>query len=568
MKRSDRMKVFIAHSSRDHDFVLPLAERLNKDLKGADIWIDDWELQVGDSIVYKINEGLETSSFLIIVFSEHSLRSDWVSRELNSTLMRQLTIKDIKILPIHLEIKPAALPPLFSDMFAAKFSRQSMDRTQYEKLIEPIRKKVKSDELAKYQDRYFENIVHVDLVLDKSEPTRHEVEFILRLIQEKHYGNYFFKKITAVFWFYILKRAGYFAPDKAPGPQPADREGSFIIPDWNVLRYLERVSQQVSKPGNEKYIDELLDIIKDVSMYKDAEGNHIDNYRIWWYFIKILLNLPNDKITQEIINLIPVWLDAKYTIASQGVDIARKLLPKFLFSSATPEDIHKAEIIINHMTAFKMVPLSEERAKLLDGKEEKATFAIDAHWLKEAFKKYALIIGEKCTRRVVDDLVNKLSKLLRRKEDGTYTSLHDESKYLREDPLEILIFILQKILLAKAKNDVNTTRRILMDFLHDDFLIFPKIAIYVISQDVDNYKDVFWEVLDTSIGDIIMEETLYFGDELKHLLKNLKGLSDEQKKKLYEKIEQVAGRHIFREDSERNRALYKQQIYQALSHEL
>ena len=77
------MKVFISHSSKDHDFVMLLAEKLRKDL--IDIWVDEWELQVGDSIVQKIDEGIKKSSFLIIVFSKYSIKSNWVLRELSST---------------------------------------------------------------------------------------------------------------------------------------------------------------------------------------------------------------------------------------------------------------------------------------------------------------------------------------------------------------------------------------------------------------------------------------------------------------------------------------------------
>lgn len=74
------MKVFISHTSDDHEFVLALAEKLKND--GMDVWIDDWELNVGDSIVKRISEGLQKSSFLIVVFSKYSIKSEWVLREL------------------------------------------------------------------------------------------------------------------------------------------------------------------------------------------------------------------------------------------------------------------------------------------------------------------------------------------------------------------------------------------------------------------------------------------------------------------------------------------------------
>jgi len=93
------------------------------------------------------------------------------------------------------------------------------------------------------------------------------------------------------------------------------------------------------------------------------------------------------------------------------------------------------------------------------------------------------------------------------------------------------------------------------------------MAIYVIGQSIDKYSGLFWEVLDTDIGTLIMEKTLYFGDELKYVLKNLKNLTDKQKETLNKKIEDAVKRQDFKEDPEKYTARYKQEIYEALSHD-
>jgi hypothetical protein len=49
-----------------------------------------------------------------------------------------------------------------------------------------------------------------------------------------------------------------------------------------------------------------LDIIKEVSLSPK------DNYRTWYAFIKLLSYLPNEAVTEEVLNFIPVWLDGKY----------------------------------------------------------------------------------------------------------------------------------------------------------------------------------------------------------------------------------------------------------------
>ncbi|MGQ9571443.1 MAG: hypothetical protein ACUVUQ_11525, partial [Thermodesulfovibrionales bacterium] len=87
-------------------------------------------------------------------------------------------------------------------------------------------------------------------------------------------------------------------------------------------------------------------------------------------------------------------------------------------------------------------------------KKEEAGLVIDSHWLKEACDKYTEIIGEKCSKKVIEDLSNKIKSLLEREEGGTYRSFYDEPEYSITDPLDMLTFILKKILLAKAKNDI------------------------------------------------------------------------------------------------------------------
>jgi len=49
--------VFISHSAKDRPVVRQLAERLKQD--GLRVWFDEWEIQPGDMIGLKIEQGLE-----------------------------------------------------------------------------------------------------------------------------------------------------------------------------------------------------------------------------------------------------------------------------------------------------------------------------------------------------------------------------------------------------------------------------------------------------------------------------------------------------------------------------
>ncbi|MCI5151268.1 MAG: toll/interleukin-1 receptor domain-containing protein [Candidatus Electrothrix sp. MAN1_4] len=103
MKTHDRegmmANVFISHRKAD----VTLAEQLAQEVQtaGHDVWFDDWEINVGDSIVEKINEGLEGAEYLLLCYSA-SGTSDWVNREWMSTLARQLSGQPVKVLPVRL----------------------------------------------------------------------------------------------------------------------------------------------------------------------------------------------------------------------------------------------------------------------------------------------------------------------------------------------------------------------------------------------------------------------------------------------------------------------------------
>ena len=111
--------LFISYSSEDRNF----AERLATDLRnlGIGIWLDKWEIKVGDSIIEKIEKGIKDNDFLGIVLSPSSVKSKWARKELSAALMKELKSKSVVILPIFL--RDCDIPPLISDKRYADFRK-------------------------------------------------------------------------------------------------------------------------------------------------------------------------------------------------------------------------------------------------------------------------------------------------------------------------------------------------------------------------------------------------------------------------------------------------------------
>lgn len=115
--------MFISYSSKDKEFVERLAKSLNE--KGVKVWWDKWEIKVGDSIIQKVSDGINQSAYLAAVLSPHSVKSDWVQRELGSALMIQLSAeRGIRVLPLL--ISDCEIPILIREIKWADF------RTDYE----------------------------------------------------------------------------------------------------------------------------------------------------------------------------------------------------------------------------------------------------------------------------------------------------------------------------------------------------------------------------------------------------------------------------------------------------
>ena len=83
--------VFICHASEDKlTIIKPLLAALDKE--GITYWYDEAEINWGESIPNKVNEGLRISRYVLVVLSSFFLSKNWPQRELNSALNTESSI--------------------------------------------------------------------------------------------------------------------------------------------------------------------------------------------------------------------------------------------------------------------------------------------------------------------------------------------------------------------------------------------------------------------------------------------------------------------------------------------
>ena len=110
-RRTAKPDIFISHSSRDKAAALRLATTLN--FCTLDVWLDDWELEVGQSLTDEIAKAMEDSRFIAILITENYNTTVWTKTEYKKALAREQ--KEGRNVMLPLIVGEAQIPDFIED---------------------------------------------------------------------------------------------------------------------------------------------------------------------------------------------------------------------------------------------------------------------------------------------------------------------------------------------------------------------------------------------------------------------------------------------------------------------
>ena len=123
--------VFLSHNSKDKPWVRRLAERLSED--GVLVWLDEAEINIGDSLIEKIAAGIQDMKFVAAVISNNSINSSWVQKEINLAMTKEVAGRQVTVLPLLIE--KCTLPASLTDKLYADFTNSNNYEAEYSKLL-------------------------------------------------------------------------------------------------------------------------------------------------------------------------------------------------------------------------------------------------------------------------------------------------------------------------------------------------------------------------------------------------------------------------------------------------
>ena len=121
--------VFISHNSQDKPIVKDLANRLEAD--GLKVWLDEWEILAGDSILSKVEHGLSKSRHVVYMMSDNSINSNWVTLERLTPMFNDPLNNSRRLLPVLLE--DTIIPDMIKQFYYIDWRKG--EEHEYKKLL-------------------------------------------------------------------------------------------------------------------------------------------------------------------------------------------------------------------------------------------------------------------------------------------------------------------------------------------------------------------------------------------------------------------------------------------------
>ena len=128
--------LFLSHTGVDKPFVRQL--RADLMARGVErVWLDEAEIEIGDSLIAKIEDGMKLSRFIAVVLSTKSIGAPWVKKELDVAINREIASGEVVVLPLLYE--ECELPEFLKGKLYADFTKPKEYDAVLAKLLRRLR---------------------------------------------------------------------------------------------------------------------------------------------------------------------------------------------------------------------------------------------------------------------------------------------------------------------------------------------------------------------------------------------------------------------------------------------
>jgi hypothetical protein len=313
--------------------------------------------------------------------------------------------------------------------------------------------------------------------------------------QERRGFELLSKRADLAVFFDALAAEGLFEPSRNSGPVAADKPGYFRVPYWPPLLYLEAAAKLAGEQEDAVLADKVMGVIRNVSQWRDGDGQLRDNHTTWYLFAKMLGSLPTNAVSLADIDLVPAWLTGRFDRSMAGNALASGALRKYL-ASGDPTDQAKACRILYHCTAVEFV---DEGLGVEKVATEPRT-VLDDFWLKELINATAAEFGRRSGKEAADIFLNRLTTVFAHAMGGRDTWLfrpaiedHPQN-YEWRGPYNRFVEGLRDTVLAWLDSD-PAARPFVETLLESRSEIVERVAIHLVDQRFEALRELVLKII-------------------------------------------------------------------------
>lgn len=291
-------------------------------------------------------------------------------------------------------------------------------------------------------------------------------------------------------YFDALIEAGFFDPESNSGPVPSSEPGFVQIPFWTALNYLHEVAKRADELNDDQIAAKVLKIVRDVTNFRDRDGETRDNYHTYYRFAEILGLMPLHMITDEDIHLVGVWLSSRFDNSIVASALGKGLLKRLLMSGTTG-DIERACLLMKECMAFRWLPEKNQSGLEI-------VTNIDDYWLKQIVDNYATELGAKAglpAIKVFEDGLRVIFSDKRRIYGSTLwrPAIENNSQNVdyRGRPENRFVEGMRNALAGWVETKPDEAVEYIKSALRDDAEIVRRIAVHTVTEHFEFLRDTF-----------------------------------------------------------------------------
>jgi hypothetical protein len=499
------IKAMISHAGEDDLFVDYLCEKLERANLGLDIFVDHKRNLAGDDAQRMIDEA-KASIVFIPVLSNFAVTKEFFVNEIKTAIGNRSTY----VFPLKFNCDEDKIPADIKIAFSTHdrvtgrlyldFSKRAEWNLKTEELLKAVISKLTELDLYRKDEFFYQDVELIDKIISRDNPSPGEIKTMTDVFLRKDaYQYYFFKRLKRLSWLIFLRFYGFF--DRNPWPVEVENQpGSYTMPRWSVLDYLEWCSTQITESENFTFGEALTDIIRSVSKYRDQNGKRNDNYVTDWVFTKIMANLPDRLLTVEDIALVATYLESRWKSTLVGPEIGDNLLPALLNRGQKEKSIKLFDIA----TKVKWVN---------EGGDSSPDSIIDTYWLNDLFERNIKSLANVCPLEAAENVISRITEITERKpsefnifevaaiEDHPQDDLH------KGRLPNIIVRASRDLLNALVTKDKESALKMLTGLLQRKHPIFRRLALSVISMN--------WQVC-SSLYELLADRHMLNDYNIKH----------------------------------------------------